>query len=52
MGAGQILVGEKRPAPWDSKGPRLVPIGGIGINRVETNNPIMTVSKRNFVIIR
>ena len=45
MGAGRILVGEKRPASWDSKGPRLVPIGGIGINRVETNNPIMTVKK-------
>ena len=35
---------EKGPAPWGSKGPRLVPIGGIGINGVETNHLIMTES--------
>jgi hypothetical protein len=39
-------VREKGPAPWDSKGPRLMPIGGIGINRVETSYLIMTVPDR------
>jgi len=46
VGAGWILVRGKGPASWDSKGPRLVPIGGIGINRVETSYLIMTAKKK------
>ena len=44
---------EEGSAPWDSKGPRLVPVGGIGINRVETSYPIMTRDgNRNSIIVK
>ena len=41
-GVERYPVRNSESAFWDSKGPRLVPIGGIGINRAETNNGIMT----------
>ena len=50
MGAGWIPARGKGPAPWDSKGPRLVPIGGIGINKVETSYLIMTLARVEIVV--